>query len=130
MEAVVKWLTALETDGESITLCRLMNVFRRKGISIAALTMNAAPRGSTVLALIDATAPQIEHLRSFLRGTAGISQVACYRHEAGDAVAFSGEGVESASLRDGLPPAPATLAEESRYLPELWEAMEANPACE
>lgn len=126
----MKWLAALATDGESITLCRLMNVFRRKGISIAALTMNAAPGGFTVLALIDTTAPEIEHLRSFLRRTAGVSQVACYRHQAGNAVAFGGEGVEPASLRETLPPAHATLGGESRYLPELWEAIEANPAYE
>lgn len=126
----MKWLTALETDGELITLCRLMNIFRRKGISIAALTVNAAPRGFTVLALIETTAPQIEHLRSFLRRTAGVSEVACYRHEAGNAVAFHGRGVEPASLREALPAAHATLTGESRYLPEIWEAIEANPAPE
>ena len=50
----MKWLIALETDNDPIAACRLMNIFRRKGLKIATLTLAAQPAGFSMMVLVEA----------------------------------------------------------------------------
>ncbi|HUI41415.1 MAG TPA: hypothetical protein VL523_05555 [Terriglobia bacterium] len=129
----MKWLTALETDNEPITLCRLMNAFRRKGVKIVNLTMSAAPQGFTLLALVETGPGEIEHLRNFLRRTEGVARVACYRHERGEEAPFAFDPAEPAHLTgflETLPGASVTFTGEGRYLVEYPPVFSGAPGAE
>ena len=125
----MRWLTALETDNESITLCRLMNIFRRKGINIASLTMHAKPEGFTLLALVEAGPAEIEHLGNFLRRTEGVTKVACYRREGGSSIPFPFGEAEIPSLTRFLETsrvASAAFAEGGSHALEFPETIRAD----
>ncbi len=77
----MQWLLALETENDPIPACRLMNVFRRKGIKIGALALAAQSQGYSLLAMIETPDADVEHIFNFLRRTEGIRDVTWYRHE-------------------------------------------------
>jgi hypothetical protein len=70
----------LETDNDMIAACRLMNIFRRKGTRIETLALTTRPAGFSVLAVVETAETEVEHLFNFLRRTAGVQHVSCYRH--------------------------------------------------
>ncbi len=77
----MQWLVALETDNDLIATCRLMNIFRRKGLKVLALSMASRPEGSSLFAVLDSPESDIDHIFNFLRRTEGVQQVTYYRHD-------------------------------------------------
>lgn len=78
----MQWLLKLETEKDPIIICRLMNIFRRKGVSILRLELEAIGSTFAVTALVDTRESDVPHLFNFLRRTEGVQEVTCYRHEA------------------------------------------------
>ncbi|HLW79686.1 MAG TPA: hypothetical protein VKU44_08820 [Terriglobia bacterium] len=80
----MQWVLKLATEKDPINICRLMNIFRRKGVSILKLHLEAAGSAFVVTALVDTRESDVPHLFNFLRRTEGVQEVTCYR-EAGSA---------------------------------------------
>jgi hypothetical protein len=77
----MQWLISLETENDPIPACRLVNIFRRKGMEIGTFNLTAQPAGFSLMAVVDTPECEVEHLFNFLRRTEGIRHVAYYRHE-------------------------------------------------
>jgi acetolactate synthase regulatory subunit len=77
----MQWLITLETEQDLIVTCRLMNVFRRKGLKITTLAMAARPNGFSMMAVLDSPESDIDHLFNFLRRTEGVERVSYYQHQ-------------------------------------------------
>jgi acetolactate synthase regulatory subunit len=77
----MQWLLTLETDDDMISICRLMNIFRRKNLKITTLAMTARPTGFSLMGVVDSVEADIDYLFNFLRRTEGVQHVTCYRHE-------------------------------------------------
>ena len=77
----MQWTLALEIDQDPITACRLMNIFRRKGVKLSALAMAAGASGFSLTAVVETPAGDVEHLFHFLRRTEGVHHATCYQHE-------------------------------------------------
>ncbi len=84
----MQWLLTLESERDPIVLCRLMNIFRRKGVSIETMALASKPEGYALTAVVDTAESEIDHIFNFLRRTEGVSNVACYRHEPSAAASF------------------------------------------
>ena len=84
----MQWLITLETEQDMIVTCRLMNVFRRKGLRIVTLAMAARPNGFSMVAVLESPEADVEHIFNFLRRMEGVQRVTYYRHEASDNAAF------------------------------------------
>jgi len=74
----MQWLLALEIDNDPISLCRLMNNFRRKGIRVVALSLAAAGAGFSLTAVVETPEAGVDHLFHFLRRSEGVDHVSCY----------------------------------------------------
>jgi hypothetical protein len=83
----MQWLLALETDNDPISICRLMNVFRRKSVRLVTLSLATAEAGFSLLAVVETPQGEVDHLFHFLRSSAGVENVTCYLpspvHESG-----------------------------------------------
>jgi len=77
----MQWLLTLETDNDMISICRLMNIFRRKSLKINTLTMSARVAGFSLMGVVESAETDIDYLFNFLRRTEGVQHVTCYRHE-------------------------------------------------
>ncbi|PYV03807.1 MAG: hypothetical protein DMG26_08755, partial [Acidobacteria bacterium] len=77
----MQWLLQLETEKDPISICRLMNIFRRKSVSIVALSLEAGPAEFSMKALVETAESEVAHIFNFLRRTEGVRHVTCYRHE-------------------------------------------------
>ncbi len=77
----MQWTLALEIDQDPITACRLMNIFRRKGVKLSALAMAAGASGFSLTAVVETPEGDVEHLFHFLRRTEGVHHATCYQHE-------------------------------------------------
>lgn len=77
----MQWLLTLETENDPIPACRILNVFRRKGVKIETVTLAAQADGFTLMALIQTPEAFVDHLFNFLRRMEGIRHVTYYRHE-------------------------------------------------
>ena len=77
----MRWLLALETEKDPIAICRLMNIFRRKGVSILKLELTSLATSFALSALVETRDSDVPHLFHFLRRTEGVREVTCYRHE-------------------------------------------------
>jgi hypothetical protein len=75
----MKWLFNVDVEGDLITVCRLMNIFRRKGIELSRLGTASKGDSFSLVALFDAQETEIDHVFHFLRRTEGVSRVECYR---------------------------------------------------
>ncbi len=122
----MKWLVRLEIDDDPIVPCRLMNVFRRKGLKIVTLTMSAGPP-FTVLALVDTPESDIDHLFHILRQTGGVRHVTYYLPQAGAQAPLmfldsetDGSGV--ARLLQAFPEARVICGSSGKYVLELPRA--------
>ncbi len=71
----MRWLIALETEQGLITPCRLMNIFRRKGLKIITLAMAAQPSGYSITATIESPEENADHVFNVLRRTEGVRHV-------------------------------------------------------
>lgn len=77
----MKWLFELETNDDPISACRLMNIFRRKGLKLEAFGMAQHSGGFSLLALVEFTESELGHVFNYLRRTEGVEGATCYRHD-------------------------------------------------
>jgi hypothetical protein len=68
-------LFTIDTEGDLIVVCRLINVFRRKGVSLTKLAMSATQDGFRLAVLFEAKQSDIEHLFNFVRRTEGVNRL-------------------------------------------------------
>jgi hypothetical protein len=76
----MQWLISLETENDPIPACRLLNIFRRKGLKIGTFNLAASLTGFSLMAVVDTPETDVEHIYNFLRRTEGIRRVSYYRH--------------------------------------------------
>ncbi len=76
----MQWLLELETERDPIAICRLMNIFRRKGVSVLRLELDSDASTFSLIALVETRESDVPHLFHFLRRTEGVREVTCYRH--------------------------------------------------
>ncbi len=120
----MQWLLTLETDGDPITSCRIMNIFRRKGVKIVTLSMSAGTSSTSVMAVVETAEGEVEHMFNFLRSTGGVEHVTCYRHEASaDACyVFVNAGSEASNpsrFLQSFPEAKLVFGSHGKYLLEI-----------
>jgi acetolactate synthase regulatory subunit len=120
----MKWLISLETNSDPITACRLMNIFRRKGLKLVTLAMSAQPAGYTLMVLLETPEGEAEHIFNYLRTTPGVEHVESYRHEASaDAAFLFVDGPADASsvtrILEILPGAKLLFASHGKFLLEV-----------
>lgn len=120
----MQWLMALETNEDPISTCRLMNIFRRKGVKIATLAMAARPAGFSIIALVETPETEVEHIFNFLRRTEGVHNITYYRHEpAGNAsFIFIDSDEDSTSVTrflETVPESKLVFASHGKYLLEI-----------
>lgn len=120
----MQWLVALETDPDLILICRLVNIFRRKGLQVLTLTLATRPESLDFLALIESSESELDHIFNFLRRTVGVRHVTCYRREAEGKASFvfiqqdeKASNVERV-LRS-FPEAKLVFAKQGKYLLEI-----------
>src|ERR1051326_3625509 len=77
----MQWLLTLESDRDPIVLCRLMNIFRRKGLELDTMALGAKPDAYSLMTLVDSPESEVDHIFNFLRRTDGVRGVSFYRHE-------------------------------------------------
>ncbi len=77
----MQWLLELETENDPISTCRLMNIFRRKGVSILRLELESGPASYAMMALVETRESDVAHVFHFLRRTEGVREVTCYRRQ-------------------------------------------------
>ena len=88
----MQWLLELETDKDPIATCRLMNIFRRKGVGIVTLSLEAGAAEFSMKALVETAESEVAHIFNFLRRTEGVRHVTCYRHEPAAGASVTGKG--------------------------------------
>ena len=88
----MQWLLQLETEKDPISICRLMNIFRRKSVSIVALSLEAGPAEFSMKALVETAESEVAHIFNFLRRTEGVRHVTCYRDERPANASGAGKG--------------------------------------
>ena len=129
----MQWLMALETNSDPISTCRLMNIFRRKGVGVVTLTLAARPEGFSLMALVETPEADVEHLFNFLRRTEGVDHVTYYRHEpSGNAsFVFIDEDPTASNLARFLqtfPESKLIFASHGKYLLEVPADRRPRPA--
>ena len=77
----MRWLIILEMDCDPIALCRLMDVFRRKGLKVASMATTSSAIKTSFVALVECDEALMEHMFHFLRRSAGIRKVSYYRNQ-------------------------------------------------
>ena len=120
----MQWLIALETNSDPITSCRLINIFRRKGVGIVTLAMAARPEGYSIITVAETAESEVDHIYNFLRRVEGVRHVAYYRHDTqGDAsFVFIDSEPRSETLShvlQHLPGAQMIFGSEGKYLLEI-----------
>jgi hypothetical protein len=120
----MKWLISLEIDNDPISACRLMNIFRRKGLKIATLTLAAQPSGFSMMVLVEAPEADAEHIFNYLRTTAGVHHVDYYRHQPSENASFlfidgAEDSSSAARVLETLPGAKLLFAGHGKFLLEV-----------
>jgi hypothetical protein len=131
----MQWLLALETDNDPISICRLMNTFRRKNVKIVTLSLAATDSGFSLRALVETAESEVEHLYHFLRRTEGVEHVSCYtrapepdfepealRSNGGVSYIFINAGSDScgrAGAAESLPGSKVVFADQGKLLLEV-----------
>ncbi len=120
----MQWLIALETDDDPITTCRLMNIFRRKGLKLETLAMASQPAGYSLLALVEFSETELGHIFNYLRRTEGVEHVTCYRHGASADASFvfvdaNSQGSSVAEVLRTFPGCKLIFASHGKYLLEI-----------
>jgi hypothetical protein len=120
----MQWLITLETDSDPITTCRLMNIFRRKGLKLVTLAIGSRPDGYALMAVVESPGTDMDHIFNFLRSQGGVRNVTSYRHEPTEnaSFVFVDEGVESrgaARILSAFPGSRLIFASHGKYLLEV-----------
>jgi hypothetical protein len=84
----MQWLITLETEQDLIVTCRLMNIFRRKGLKVVTLAMATRPSGFSMMAVMESPEADVDNIFHFLRRTEGVQRVTYYRHETSEDASF------------------------------------------
>ena len=120
----MQWLLTLESDRDPIVLCRLMNIFRRKGLEIETMALAAKPESYSLMAVVDTPQADVDHIFNYLRRTDGVLGVTFYQHEPSQAASFI--FVESAANPENIkriqkvfPECKVIFASHGRYLVEI-----------
>ncbi len=118
------WLFTIDIEDDPIVACRLLNIFRRKGLKLRTLAMASADAGFRVAALADAAETDIEHIFNFFRRTDGVLHVAYYRSTTPGAGSFvfvepEARGVDAAQWPQMFPGARLVFASHGSVLIEL-----------
>jgi hypothetical protein len=69
-------LFTIDTEGDLVVVCRLVNIFRRKGAKLANLVVSSTPEGFHIAALVEVAENEFEHFFNFIRRTEGVGHVA------------------------------------------------------
>ena len=120
----MQWLVTLETEHDMIAACRLLNIFRRKGMQIATFALATRPAGFSIMAVVETVESEVEHLFNFLRRTEGVQHVSCYRHTlaANASYVLIDAGPRSANVArilDTFPKSKLLFASHGKYLLEI-----------
>jgi acetolactate synthase regulatory subunit len=120
----MQWLLTLESDRDPIVLCRLMNIFRRKGLEIETMALGAKPEFYSLMALVDSPESEVDHIFHFLRRTDGVRDVTFYQHEPSrDATFIFFESAESSEnlkhIQEAFPGSKVIFASHGKYLVEV-----------
>lgn len=117
-------LLTLECDRDPIVVCRLMNIFRRKGLEIETLALNAKSESYSLMAVVQSPQTDVDHIFHFLRESSGVLSVAYYRHEPTQDASFI--FVESAEnpgnikrIQEAFPECKVVFASHGKYLVEI-----------
>ena len=120
----MQWLMTLEIEQDMIAVCRLVNIFRRKGLKLVTLAMASRPASFSVMAVADSPEGDVEHIFNYLRRTEGVQHVAYYRHEPSEDAAFFfiDDDTETSRVADVLntfPGSKLVFASNGKYLLEV-----------
>ncbi len=120
----MQWLITLETEPDMIVTCRLMNVFRRKGVKLSTLALATRPHGFSMMAMMDSSAPDIDHLFNFLRGMEGVERISYYQHQTSSDASFvfidaGADSTRVAEVLNTFPGSKLVLASHGKYLLEV-----------
>jgi hypothetical protein len=120
----MQWLITLETESDLIVTCRLMNVFRRKGMKITTLAMAARPECFSMMAVLDSPEADIEHLFNFLRAMDGVERVSYYQHQTSADASFvfldaDADTSRVAEVLNTFPGSKLIFASHGKYLLEV-----------
>ncbi|MCL5005882.1 MAG: hypothetical protein M1404_05055 [Acidobacteria bacterium] len=120
----MQWLLTLESDHDPIVICRLMNIFRRKGLTIETMTLASKSEGYSCITVVDTPGTEIDHIFNYLRRTEGVFNVACYRHEPSSAASYvfveSNANPENINrILEALPGSKIIFASHGKYLFEI-----------
>jgi len=130
----MQWLITLETEQDLIVTCRLMNVFRRKGLKITTLAMAGRPNGFCMMAVLDSPESDIDHLFNFLRGMEGVERVSYYQHHTAADASFvfidaDADTSRVAEVLNTFPGSKLIFASHGKYLLEVpAESRRPHPA--
>ena len=124
----MKHLLTIETRGDLIVVCRLFNVLRRKGVRLLTLVMSLAAEGYTLMALIEVSEANAEHLYHFLRRTEGVLHVTIYQNQTSEAATFvfvdgDTESHQAASVAKLLPGSKLVFASHGKALLEAHHSV-------
>lgn len=119
----MQWLLTLESDRDPIVLCRLISIFRRKGLEIETMALGTKPGAYSLMALAESTEPEVDHIFNFLRRTDGVQHVSFYRHEPSQDATFifvdSAESSENFKrIQNIFPESKVIFASHGKYLVE------------
>ena len=84
----MKYIMTLETADDLIVVCRLLNIFRRKGVRLHTLVLSLAAEASCLMVILEMPEHDVEHMFHFLRRTEGIRHVTYYRHQLSGPASF------------------------------------------
>lgn len=120
----MQWLIELQTNADPISACRLMNIFRRKGLEIVTLAMSAQAGGYSLLAVLAFPESELGHIFNYLRRTEGVKQLTCYRHDSSAEASFILSQAESdmssaAHVLKSFPESRLIFASQGKYLLEV-----------
>jgi acetolactate synthase regulatory subunit len=120
----MQWLLTLESDRDPIVLCRLMNIFRRKGLEIETMALNAKPGSYSLMAVVDTPQADVDHIFHFLRRTDGVKGVTFYQHQPSQDASFifveSAENPENLKrIQEAFPECKVIFASHGKYLVEV-----------
>jgi hypothetical protein len=127
----MQWLISLETENDPIPACRLLNIFRRKGVKIGTFNLAAGASGFALMAVVDTPESDVEHIYNFLRHTEGIRHVTYYRHEPSSEASFVFvDSNEDASIvfrfMQTFPESKIVFAGNGKYLFEVCSQQDAR----
>lgn len=120
----MQWLITLETEQDMIVTCRLINVFRRKGMKISTLAMATRPHCFSMMAVLDSAESDIDHLYNFLRGMEGVERVSYYQHQISAEASFvfidaDADTSRVAEVLKTFPRSKLIFASQGKYLLEV-----------